>query len=145
MTTFWRSLGPTFAARLSLVTFAAAIIGILASAGMASAQQRVVLPGALEQRYPIHLTSGHDVWAAYYYSTVSFHVWAYAGDDRVRTAYGADYLEGMMGADILEGMGGNDILVGGIGPDLLIGGLGYDTCVGNSGLDQFLGCEAVTQ
>ena len=126
----------------------AATVGAFLIIGVSTAGAqpvRVTDPPRVMQQYPIHLTSGHDVWAAFYYSSVPFHVWAYAGDDRVRTAYGADTLEGMRGADILEGMGGNDILVGGIGPDILIGGLGYDQCVGNSGLDQFLGCEEVTQ
>ncbi len=128
----------------------AATVGVFLIIGVSTAGAepiRVTDPERfiLQTQHPIHLTSGHDVWALPYLSTASVHVWAYGGDDRVRAAGGRDTLEGMYGADILEGRGNNDHLIGGPGPDILVGGLGYDKCVGGRGLDQFLGCEVVYQ
>jgi Ca2+-binding RTX toxin-like protein len=99
------------------------------------------VPAQAHHGYPVHLTTGHDSYANS--TSWNLHVWAYGGDDDVRTGTGKDWLEGMYGWDYLNGGGGDDVLIGGEGRDLLVGGAGWDICIGNSGADQYVSCESV--
>jgi endonuclease/exonuclease/phosphatase family metal-dependent hydrolase len=62
-----------------------------------------------------------------------------AGNDRVFSGRGHDFLDGGPGNDTLRGGGGNDILLGGEGDDLLVTGGGADLLIGGAGRDWLFG------
>ncbi|KZL27392.1 calcium-binding protein [Pseudovibrio sp. WM33] len=81
------------------------------------------------------LTGGHDSF--HQYDDVEDIVYAYDGNDSVRTGSFDDIVYGGGGDDNLAGESGNDTLHGGSGNDFLDGGDGDDTLHGDSGDDVF--------
>ena len=68
-------------------------------------------------------------------------VYAYGGNDTVRTGAGSDVVFGGDGNDSIEGGEGDDRLYGEAGNDSMSGGAGNDKLVGNSGTDTINGDE----
>ena len=62
-----------------------------------------------------------------------------AGNDRLRTAAGNDFIDGGAGNDSLVGNDGDDSISGGIGNDTLEGGAGADILLGGDGNDTLRG------
>ncbi|MBK0063697.1 type I secretion protein, partial [Acinetobacter sp. S55] len=75
----------------------------------------------------IHEGSSSDDILNFSTSTLSQHIYGYAGNDTLTGGSANDILRGGAGNDILNGGAGNDYLNGGAGHNTFTGGLGSDT------------------